>query len=232
MDRVVAPVSLLPAVPAAPPPVAPVAPAAAPGLRFGDVLAALNPLHHVPLVGAVYRHVTGATLHPAAQVLGGLVFGGPLGLFAAALGATFTQATGQSPLAATLAALRVGPDAAPPAVAETPAPAIPAPALPEPPPAAAASVPARIAPPPPAPARDAGPAAAARRDLGFYRAHPVAASGVLRSAPDLLRASPGPSAAVAASRHDDFAVRMRQGLERYHATARTARPGLALDRAE
>jgi hypothetical protein len=226
MDRVVAPVSLLPAVPAVS---APAAPPAEPGLRFGDVLAALNPLHHVPLVGAVYRHVTGATLHPAAQVLGGLVFGGPFGLFAAALGATFTQATGQSPLAATLAALHRAPDATPPAAMA----AAPAPAIPEPPPTPAPPVPASIAGPLPAvpPVPAAGPPAAARRDLAFYRAHPVA-SGALRPVPEPSRASPGPALAVAAPQHDDFAARMRLGLERYHAMARTARPGLAIDRAE
>jgi hypothetical protein len=48
-------------------------------LGFGDVLEAFNPLQHLPVIGSVYRSVTGATIEPAARVVGGLLFGGMLG---------------------------------------------------------------------------------------------------------------------------------------------------------
>ncbi len=45
-------------------------------LGFGDMLEALNPLQHLPVIGSIYRSVTGATIEPAARVVGGLLFGG------------------------------------------------------------------------------------------------------------------------------------------------------------
>lgn len=77
----------------------------APGFGFRDLLGALNPLQNLPVIGAVYRHVTGATIHPAAQVVGGLIFGGPIGMFVSALSATFEQVTGKAPLTMALNAL-------------------------------------------------------------------------------------------------------------------------------
>ncbi|MFM8988916.1 MAG: hypothetical protein ACKOUS_04480, partial [Alphaproteobacteria bacterium] len=89
----------LPASPGAPP-----AEGGGPGFR--DLLASLNPLQHIPVIGAIYRHVTGEKAHPAAQVVGGLVFGGPIGMMLAALGATVEQATGKSPLQIALDVVR------------------------------------------------------------------------------------------------------------------------------
>lgn len=48
-------------------------------LGFDDVLEAINPLQHLPVIGSIYRSVTGATIEPAARVVGGLLFGGMLG---------------------------------------------------------------------------------------------------------------------------------------------------------
>jgi hypothetical protein len=48
-------------------------------LGFGDLLEAFNPLQHLPVIGSVYRSVTGATIEPAARVVGGMLFGGMLG---------------------------------------------------------------------------------------------------------------------------------------------------------
>jgi hypothetical protein len=48
-------------------------------LGFGDVLEAINPLQHLPVIGSIYRSVTGATIEPAARVVGGLLFGGMFG---------------------------------------------------------------------------------------------------------------------------------------------------------
>ena len=48
-------------------------------------LRGLNPLHHVPVVGMIYRAVTGETIPAPMRVMGALLTGGP----AAALGAGF-----------------------------------------------------------------------------------------------------------------------------------------------
>jgi hypothetical protein len=80
----------------------------APGFGFRDLLGALNPLQNLPLVGSVYRQVTGDKIHPAAQVVGGLIFGGPIGMFVSVISAAFEQATGKAPLAMAIDAISPG----------------------------------------------------------------------------------------------------------------------------
>lgn len=46
---------------------------------FFDFLDIVNPLQHIPLVSILYQHVTGDTIKPPANILGGALFGGPLG---------------------------------------------------------------------------------------------------------------------------------------------------------
>lgn len=50
------------------------------GLTFGDLIDVVNPLQHLPVVGNVYRWLTGDDLSPAARVAGGALYGGPIGL--------------------------------------------------------------------------------------------------------------------------------------------------------
>ena len=50
-----------------------------------DLLRGLNPLHHVPVVGMIYRAATGENIPAPMRVLGAGLVGGPLG----ALGAGF-----------------------------------------------------------------------------------------------------------------------------------------------
>lgn len=45
----------------------------------GDIIDMVNPLHHLPLVGPMYRSVTDDDINPAGRVIGGTVFGGILG---------------------------------------------------------------------------------------------------------------------------------------------------------
>ncbi len=54
-------------------------------VTFDEALRALNPLHHIPVVGTIYRMVSGEEIQPAFRVLGGLVTGGPVGAITAAL---------------------------------------------------------------------------------------------------------------------------------------------------
>lgn len=56
-------------------------------ISFGDFLANLNPLHHIPVVGWVYRQVTGESVNPAFRALGGFLLGGPVGAIIAAVSA-------------------------------------------------------------------------------------------------------------------------------------------------
>lgn len=98
-------------------------------ISFGELLSALNPLQHIPVVGSIYREITGETLHPVARVIGGALMGGPLGLVASAFNSMIEQATGKD-LGAQAIALII-PDAkaqpAATAIASTePAPAEPA----------------------------------------------------------------------------------------------------------
>jgi hypothetical protein len=55
------------------------------GLKFGDLLDIINPLHHIPIVGDIYRKLTGDDIKPAFQIAGGALFGGPLGAVLAAV---------------------------------------------------------------------------------------------------------------------------------------------------
>jgi len=62
---------------------------------FGDVLDIINPLHHIPLIGGIYRAITGDVIAPAARMVGGSIYGGVIGLVAAALNVTAEETTGQ-----------------------------------------------------------------------------------------------------------------------------------------
>ena len=52
---------------------------------FGDVLRGLNPLHHLPVVGTIYRMVTGETIPTTMRIAGAALVGGPLGMLGAGL---------------------------------------------------------------------------------------------------------------------------------------------------
>ncbi len=70
---------------APPPPPAPPAPAAArPHGFFDNFLSELNPLQYVPVVGTIYRAITGDTISEEARFAGSLVVsgltGGPIGI--------------------------------------------------------------------------------------------------------------------------------------------------------
>jgi len=60
-------------------------------ISFAEFLAALNPLHHLPVIGMIYREATGETIPPVLRVLGGGVFGGPIGMLSAAVMAALDE---------------------------------------------------------------------------------------------------------------------------------------------
>ena len=61
-----------------------------------SVLSSLNPLHHIPVVSAVYEHLSGTKAIPAVRILVGAVIAGPLGFVAALADAMLEEATGRT----------------------------------------------------------------------------------------------------------------------------------------
>lgn len=64
------------------------------GFTFGDLLDAVNPLQHIPVVSTIYRHLTGDDRSVGAKVLGGSLFGGMPGLVASFFDSVVEEGTG------------------------------------------------------------------------------------------------------------------------------------------
>lgn len=78
---------------------------AAPEGGFDTLIDIMNPLQHIPIVGTIYRELTGDTISPVARVAGGGLYGGPLGLVIGAFSAVIEQETGKDPVGLLGAAL-------------------------------------------------------------------------------------------------------------------------------
>lgn len=64
------------------------------GPSFSDLLDVINPLQHIPLVSDIYREETGDKIGVGARLVGGALFGGPLGLIGAAVNCVMEEGTG------------------------------------------------------------------------------------------------------------------------------------------
>lgn len=64
-------------------------------MSFGDFLDVINPLQHLPIIGTLYRSLTGETIQPAARVMGGILYGGVIGGLASITNAVIEQANGK-----------------------------------------------------------------------------------------------------------------------------------------
>lgn len=64
------------------------------GEFFSTLLDIINPLQHIPLVSNIYREITGDEIEPAARLVGGAVFGGPIGFASASVNVLLEQASG------------------------------------------------------------------------------------------------------------------------------------------
>jgi hypothetical protein len=62
---------------------------------FTDILGALNPLQHLPIIGTIYRAVTGDTIGNVARVVGDGLYGGLLGVASGAIDVATSEATGK-----------------------------------------------------------------------------------------------------------------------------------------
>jgi hypothetical protein len=70
-------------------------------IGIADLVDVINPLQHLPLIGHVYRELTGDTIKPAARLAGGAAFGGPLGLLGAGVMVTMLDQEPNKPTAPT-----------------------------------------------------------------------------------------------------------------------------------
>lgn len=87
------------------------APAGGSELGFGDLLDVINPLQHLPVVGTIYRALTGDTMSEAARMAGGALYGGPFGVVGALANVVLQRETGQDMGDTAMAWLSDGPDA-------------------------------------------------------------------------------------------------------------------------
>ena len=89
----IAPITVTPAV---------TAPAAAPaadsdtGFSFDDLVDIVNPLQHIPIVGTIYRAITGDTIKDFPKIAGDTLYGGPEGFLSSLADTVFTKITGKS----------------------------------------------------------------------------------------------------------------------------------------
>ncbi len=148
-------------------------------VSFSDVLSTLNPLQYIPVIGSIYRAITGDAAPQAAQVLGGALLGGPLGLIASAASAIVEQSSGKD-VGQHVIAMLVPQGDAPPASPQNQRYAADTPATSKP----VAAAPADSAPAP-----------------GTAEATPAPASAGVAPAPDLASspAQPQPAAAPAST---------------------------------
>lgn len=62
---------------------------------FDDVLDVVNPLQHLPIVGTVYRAITGDQIGDVEKVAGDTLYGGPIGLVSSLADVAFEKITGK-----------------------------------------------------------------------------------------------------------------------------------------
>lgn len=84
---------------------------------FDDLLDAINPLQHLPVISAVYREATGDQIGIGARLGGDFLYGGVVGLACGAAQAAFEWATGDTPLGHLQALLGTSSDSVPTQVA-------------------------------------------------------------------------------------------------------------------
>lgn len=91
-----------------------------PDESFGllDIVDMVNPLQHIPVVGTIYRALTGDMIKPIAQIVGGAVFGGPIGAAGGIANAIVQTETGKD-IGGNALAMLMGDDAPAHGIPET-----------------------------------------------------------------------------------------------------------------
>ena len=86
------------------------------GFSFLDLIDVVNPLHHIPVVGPIYREITGDVIGVLPRITGSTLFFGPIGAGLATADVVLEETTGKDAGKHILAMLR---DLAPIHTAET-----------------------------------------------------------------------------------------------------------------
>lgn len=111
------------------PPQVPASPAAAPSgdwdFSFHNLLSIINPLQHLPIIGSIYRAITGDEIGTPERIAGDTLYGGLWGAVSGIADSAFQALTGKD-FGGTVLALFTGNHAAPTAVAANAKPATPA----------------------------------------------------------------------------------------------------------
>jgi hypothetical protein len=63
---------------------------------FHDFLDIINPLQHLPVVGTIYRAITGDQIKTPEKIAGDAIYGGPLGALSSVADAIYQQSSGKS----------------------------------------------------------------------------------------------------------------------------------------
>ena len=66
------------------------------GPSFSDVLDIINPLQHIPIINTIYQNLTGDSQGAVASVIGGALWGGPIGLGCAVADLAVQDSTGKN----------------------------------------------------------------------------------------------------------------------------------------
>lgn len=64
-------------------------------LSFADIIDAINPLQHIPIISSIYRALTGDEISPAARIAGDAIYGGPIGLVSGVANSIIENETGK-----------------------------------------------------------------------------------------------------------------------------------------
>jgi hypothetical protein len=100
------------------------APTKGPGFTFHDFLSIINPLQHLPVIGTLYRAITGDKIGTPEKIAGDALYGGLLGAVASIADSAFEAITGKDVGDTVLALFTGAHDSQPVAVAaNTQAPA-------------------------------------------------------------------------------------------------------------
>ena len=75
------------------------------GLTFRDVVDAINPLNHIPIISDLFASATEHKASTASKLVGGTLLGGPIGFVASLANVIFEEAAGKSPAMAVYAAI-------------------------------------------------------------------------------------------------------------------------------
>ena len=80
---------------------------------FGDLIDIVNPLQHIPVVGTLYRAITGDTIKTPEKIAGDTLYGGVWGFVSSVADAAFQSVTGKN-VGDTILAFLTGDDGAKP----------------------------------------------------------------------------------------------------------------------